>query len=72
VQAVFGAEMDGKVNPITTSSKFTSHGIKYVYLIMVMNIALARLYPDLYPRIDLMPEFVWRIKDKVTPAFLQE
>jgi len=70
VEAVFGGEMDGKVSPIKSSAKFTYHGIKYPFLLMVMNIALGQLHPDKYPRLDLMPEFVWRIKEKVTYPFV--
>jgi len=69
-EAVFGGEMDGKVSPIKSSAKFTYHGIKYPFLLMVMNIALGQLHPDKYPRLDLMPEFVWRIKEKVTYPFV--
>lgn len=72
VEAVFSADMDGRVTPMTNSAKFVVHGIKYVYLIMVINIALRQLYPAQYPRLDLIPEFIWRIKDAVVYPFLQD
>ena len=71
-EAVFGWDMDGRVTPMTNSAQFTVHGIKYVYLIMYMNIALRQMYPQQYPRLDLIPEFVWRIKDKVVYPFFQD
>jgi len=69
-EAQFGGNMDGRVTPISNSAKFTISGIKYPYLIMVMNIALSQMHPQQYPRLDLMPEFVWRIKDQVVFPFL--
>ena len=72
VEAVFGANMEGQVTPMTNSAKFVVHGIKYVYLIMLMNIALRQMYPNQYPRIDLIPEFIWPIRDEVVYPFLQD
>jgi hypothetical protein len=71
-EAVFGGEMDGRVSPIKTSAKFSFHGHKYPFLIMVMNIALSQLYPQQYPRLDLMPEFIWRIKEQVVYPFVYQ
>jgi hypothetical protein len=47
----------------------TSIGSKDVYLIMRLNQILKEVHPREYPRLDLMPEFVWRISDKVKPVF---
>jgi hypothetical protein len=69
-EAKFGSAMEGRVTPMTKSAKFTELGIQYVYLIMIMNIALSQLHPQQYPRLDLMPEFVWRIRDNVVYPFL--
>ena len=69
-QAEFGGEMDGRVSPMKNSAKFTHQGISHLFMIMTMNMALSQLYPQHYPRLDLMPEFIWRIKDKVTYPFV--
>ena len=34
-----------------------------------LNAVLQQMHPAQFPRIDLMPEFVWRIKDKATAPF---
>jgi len=68
-QAVFGGEMDGRVSPMHRSAKFMHGGIKYTFLIMIMNVALSKLYPDQYPRLDQMPQFIWQIKDHFTYPF---
>jgi hypothetical protein len=46
-------------------SETVAWGSKDVYLIMRLN----QILPREYPRLDLMPEFVWRISDKVKPVF---
>src|SRR5262249_50141716 len=40
------------------------------FVIFYLNAALRLLYPAQYPRIDLMPEFIWRIKDTATYPFI--
>jgi hypothetical protein len=47
----------------------TSIGVKDVYLIMRLNQIRKEVHPREYPRLDLMPEVVWRISDKVQPVF---
>jgi hypothetical protein len=69
-EALFGWKMDGRVTPIAKSAKFSHMGINYVYLIMIMNIALSKMYPQQYPRLDQFPEFIWRVRDKVTYPFV--
>ena len=62
--------MDGRVDPMLNSARYTtSIGSKDVYLIMRLNQILKEVHPREYPRLDLMPEFVWRISDKVKPVF---
>jgi hypothetical protein len=46
----------------------TSIDSNAVYLIMRLN-QILKVHPREYPRLDLMPEFVWRISDKVKPVF---
>jgi hypothetical protein len=45
-------------------------GARDTYLILYpLNAVLAQMHPQQWPRIDLMPEFVWRIRDKATAPF---
>jgi hypothetical protein len=63
-----GGMVDGRVSP-ARGATYQHHGAKHTYTIFYLNAALRYLYPQHYPRIDLMPEFVWRIKDKATAPF---
>ena len=62
--------MDGQVTPPKKDVQYTYHGSRHTYLILYLNAALRYLHPTQYPRIDLMPEFIWRIKDKATFPFI--
>jgi hypothetical protein len=70
LQSLISVDMDGRVDPMLNSARYTtSIGSKDVYLIMRLNQILKEVHPREYPRLDLMPEFVWRISDKVKPVF---
>jgi hypothetical protein len=70
LQSLISVDMDGRVDPMLNSARHsTSIGVKDVYLIMRLNQILKEVRPREYPRLDLMPEFVWRISDKVKPVF---
>jgi hypothetical protein len=38
-------------------------------IIYPLNAVLQQMHPAQFPRIDLMPQFVWRIRDKATAPF---
>ena len=65
-----GLKVDGQVTPPTTDVRYTYHGKGHVFLILYLNAVLRVLHPAQYPRIDLMPEFVWKIKAKATVPFI--
>ncbi|MBV9907883.1 MAG: hypothetical protein JOY52_10005 [Hyphomicrobiales bacterium] len=70
LQSLISADMDGRVDPILGSVRHsTSIGGKEVYLILRLNQILKEVHPREYPRLDLMPEFIWRVSDKVKPVF---
>ena len=70
LQSLISVDVDGRVDPTLNSARYTtSIGSKDVYLIMRLNQILKEVHPREYPRLDLMPEFVWRISDKVKPVF---
>jgi hypothetical protein len=63
--------VDGRVSPVPASGGTYRHGgTSNVFLIIYpLNAILQKMHPEQFPRIDLMPEFVWRIKDKATAPF---
>jgi len=65
-----GLMVDGRVSPPTKGATYTYHGARHTFLIFYLNAVLRVLHPNQYPRIDLMPEFIWRIKDKATNPFI--
>ena len=70
LQSLISVDMDGRVDPMLNSARYTtSIGSKDVYLIVRLNQILKEVHPREYPRLDLMPEFIWRISDKVKPVF---
>jgi hypothetical protein len=64
-----GGVVDGRVSPAPKGVYYHHSGL-HTYLIFYLNAALRLLYPEQYPRIDLMPEFVWRLKHKATQPFI--
>lgn len=65
-----GAKVDGRVSPAIHGPIYKYHGEGHQLVIILLNAVLRNMYPQQYPRIDLMPEFVWRIKDKATYPFI--
>jgi len=61
--------VDGQVTPPTGDVMYNYHGGVHAYLILYLNAVLRALHPAQYPRIDLMPEFIWRVKAKATHPF---
>lgn len=63
--------VDGRVSSVPTgASHYREAGGKSVFLILYpLNATLAQMHPAQWPRIDLMPDFVWQIKDKATAPF---
>lgn len=69
-RSVPGLMVDGRVSPPTKGATYAYHGARHTFLIFYLNAVLRVLHPNQYPRIDLMPEFIWRIKDKATNPFI--
>ena len=69
VQDKFHLVVDERVDP-PTSDYYIHHGERQRYFIFYLNAVLRALHPQQYPRIDLMPEFIWRIKDKAIAPFI--
>jgi hypothetical protein len=62
--------VDGRVSPVRTEGTYQYAGTRDTFLIIYpLNAVLQQMHPAQFPRIDLMPEFVWRIKDKATAPF---
>jgi len=64
--------VDGRISPVTTAGgTFRYGGAASPFLIIYpLNAVLQQMHPEQFPRIDLMPEFVWRIRDKATAPFV--
>jgi hypothetical protein len=72
LQSLISVDVDGRVDPMLNSVRYTtSIGSKDVCLIMRLNQILKEVQPREYRRLDLMPEFVSRISDKVKPVVLE-
>ncbi len=61
--------LDGRVSPAKGNGHYSNQGGSPVYLIFYLNYTLRALYPQQYPRIDLMPEFIWRIRAQAIDPF---
>jgi hypothetical protein len=63
--------VDGRVSPARTGEgNYYYAGTRSTFLILYpLNAVLQQMYPAQFPRIDLMPEFVWRIRDKAIAPF---
>ena len=71
LQRGLGTIVDGRVSPATKGGSFAYAGGRSAFLIIFpLNAVLQQMHPGQYPRIDLMPEFVWKIKDEATAPFL--
>jgi hypothetical protein len=67
---IHGAPVDGPISPATKDAQYKHRGTQQVYIIFWLNHVLRALHPEQYPRIDLMPQFVWRIKEQALAPFL--
>ena len=64
-----GGPVDGRVSP-AKGAKYSHHRAKHIYLIFELNGYLRVMHPDQYPRIDLMPEFPWKLKEFARAPFV--
>ena len=70
VQQKYGHRpVDGLVSP-AKGIFYTDHYDQRTYLIFRLNSVLRVAHPDKYPRIDMMPEFAWRLGKLVKPVFI--
>jgi hypothetical protein len=69
VQERFHLVVDGRVQP-PSGDYYFYHGSPHRYFIFYLNAVLRALHPQQYPRIDLMPEFIWRVRDKAVAPFI--
>jgi hypothetical protein len=71
LQREYGLPVDWRVSPATRAATYAYGGGRSTFLIVYpLNAVLAQMHPAQWPRIDLMPEFVWRIKDRATAPFI--
>lgn len=71
LQRQYALMVDGRVSPVTKDATYAYGGGRSTFLILYpLNAVLAQMHPAQWPRIDLMPEFVWRIKDQATAPFI--
>jgi hypothetical protein len=64
--------VDGRVSPARGAGggTYVQAGERGTFLILYpLNAVLQQMHPQQFPRIDLMPEFVWRIRDRATAPF---
>jgi hypothetical protein len=70
LQRFLNLMVDGRVSPVSTKGQYVDHGSKSTFLIIYpLNAVVAQMYPTLWPRIDQMPQFVWRIKSQAQAPF---
>lgn len=69
LQAEQGLAPDGRVSP-ARGGTYNKRGTKHTFLVHYLNAVLRNLYPNQYPRLDQMPQFIWRIREKVTQPFI--
>lgn len=69
VQSQQNLLVDGRVSP-ARGAVYRHQGDSHHFLVHYLNAVLRRMHPAQYPRIDNMPEFVWRIRDKATYPFV--
>ena len=70
LQTHLGLPVDGRVSPAKAGGTYSVGAGRSTFLIIYpLNAVLWQLHPDKYPRIDLMPQFVWRIKDRAVAPF---
>ena len=64
-----GGKVDGRVSP-ATGGHYKYQGGSVAFLVFYLNAVLRVMHPQQYPRIDLMPEFVWKIKATAIEPFI--
>lgn len=71
LQQEYQMPVDGRVSSVPRgSAQYSGRGGKSTYLIFYpLNAVVAQMHPQQWPRIDLMPEFAWRLKEKATAPF---
>ena len=70
LQRFLNLMVDGRVSPVSKKGQYVDHGSKSTFLIIYpLNAVVAQMYPTLWPRIDQMPQFVWRIKSQAQAPF---
>lgn len=60
---------DGRVSPAVRGGTYAYRGRNPMFVIFVLNNALKMLHPQQFPRIDLMPEFAWQLKQVALRPF---
>jgi hypothetical protein len=61
--------VDGRVSP-AKGVTYRHHYGEHAFLIFRLNAVLRVAHPDQYPRLDMMPEFAWRLRKIVKPVFV--
>jgi hypothetical protein len=61
--------VDGRVSP-AKGAKYAHHHAKHIYLIFELNGFLRVMHPDQYPRLDLMSDFPWKLKEFAKAPFI--
>ncbi len=71
LQQHYGLMVDGRVSSIPKGSgQYGGRGAKSTFLIFYpLNAVLAQMYPAQWPRIDLIPEFAWVLKEQALRPF---
>jgi hypothetical protein len=71
LQKEAGQLVDGRVSPATGGhGSYSMRGQKHLFLILGLNNVLRALHPDQYPRLDKMPQFIWRVRQQAIEPFL--
>ena len=64
-----GGLVDGRISP-AKGVTYAHHRAKHLYMIFELNSYLRVMHPEQYPRIDLMPEFPWKLKQFALAPFI--
>lgn len=67
-QAEVRRPVDGRVSPAKGLS-YNSGDEHHKFIVLGLNMNLRRLHPGVYPRLDKMPHFPWRLANKVAGPF---
>jgi len=71
VQQRLQLTLDGRVSSVPRgTASYAGRGGRSAYMIFYpLNAVIAQMHPQQWPRIDLMPDFAWRLKDQATAPF---